>query len=308
MIEFTYRNQDEGGQNPLHSPAIECRNVAYRRSDTGKEVLQDVSLTVNRGEWVCLTGANGSGKSTLIRLMAGLLKPTGGTVSVFGQPVTAGTIHDIRGKIGMVFAEPDDQFIGLTVADDIAFGLGNRNLDRGEMEKRIGKYAGLLGISHLLDRHPATLSGGQKQLAAMAAVLAMEPAILLLDEAGSMLDDLAREQFAGVLRQLSSTGDYAIVSASHHPDEMAMADRLFMLSDGRVLAEGKPEELLASDEWTETCRITPPFALQFCRELARLGIGIGCHLDERKAVEALWTSLSTMSPAVTGTERRISPR
>lgn len=300
MINFTYKN----GNGNRDTPAIECAGVACRRPGSEKRVIDGVSLSVRQGEWVCLTGRNGSGKSTLIRLIAGMLPASEGTIRIDGTPLSPETVHALRGRIGMLFPEPDDQFVGLTVANDIAFGLENRCLPRGEMEERIRTYSGLLGIESLLPRHPATLSGGQKQLAAMAAVLAMEPTILLLDEAGSMLDDRGREQFRDVVGRLRSTGKYTILSVTHDPEEMALADRIVMLGDGRVLAEGRPGQLLAREDLLAECRIHPPFTLAFCRELARLGLAIGDHLDERKAVDALWASLSTTSRSAFGTEPR----
>lgn len=283
-----------------HPPALACRHVSYRRPGEDAPVIDDVSLTVQRGEWVCLTGRNGSGKSTLLRLLAGMLPASAGTISIDGEPLSADTMAEARNKIGMVFASPDDQFIGLTVADDIAFGLENRGLPREEMVARIDRYAGLLGLEALLDRHPATLSGGQKQRAAMAAVLAMEPAILLLDEAGSMLDDQARADLRNVVQNLRKAGTHTVLSITHDPEEMALADRLIMLADGKILAAGKPEQLLVREDLLARCRIAPPATLAFCRELAKRGIDIGHHLDERKAVDALWASLSTTSRPDTG--------
>lgn len=276
-------------------PALECRHVSYRLPGEGKPVIDGVSLAVHRGEWVCLTGPNGSGKSTLLRLLAGMLPAAAGAVRIEGETLFPESEDRARQKIGLVFASPDDQFIGLTVADDIAFGLENRCLPREEMIARIERYAGLLDVRDLLGRHPATLSGGQKQRAAMAAVLAMEPDILLLDEAGSMLDDAARAQLRDVIRALREAGTHTVLSITHDPEEMALADRLIMLRDGKILAEGKPEELLTDESLLAACHITPPAALAFCRELARCGIDIGRHLDERKAVDALWASLSTTS-------------
>lgn len=306
MINFTNNDRQDlrqyGVTDGADVPAIECRNVACRRPGSTVRTLDGLSLTVRRGEWVCLAGRNGSGKSTLVRLIAGLLAADEGEVRIDGERLDARSIPRIRGKIGMLFSEPDDQFVGLTVADDIAFGLENLGLSREEMEARILRYAELLGIGHLLDRHPAAMSGGQKQLAAMAAVLAMEPSILLLDEAGSMLDDRARSHFRTFVNRLRSTGRYTIVSVTHDAEEMMLADRLVLVAEGRVMAEGEPQRLLADEQLLADCRIAPPFVLAFCRELARLGRPIGLHADERKAVDALWASLSNKSPSGFGTE------
>lgn len=290
------------------SIVIECRNVSCRRPGSTAPAVDGVSLAVRRGEWLCLAGRNGSGKSTLIRLMAGLVPACGGEVLIEGERFAGGAASRLLGKIGVLFSEPDDQFVGQTVADDIAFGLENLCLSREEMSERIARVASLLGIERLLARHPATLSGGQKQLAAMAAVLAMEPSILLLDEPGSMLDDRSREQFRAVVGRLHATGRYTIVQATHDPADMLAADRLAMLAGGRLLAEGRPERLLADGELLAECRMEMPFVLAFCRELARLGFDIGDHLDERKAVDALWAFCSTTSRPAIGTMPRVRMR
>jgi energy-coupling factor transport system ATP-binding protein len=277
------------------SPVLELRGVSCRRPGAPAPAISGVTLRVERGEWLCLAGRNGSGKSTLIRLMAGLLSPSEGDIFVGGERFAGEDGDRLRSRIGVLFSEPDDQFIGQTVADDIAFGLENLCLSREEMDGRIDRVAGMLGIGRLLGRHPSTLSGGQKQLAALAAVLAMEPDILLLDEPGSMLDDRSREMLRSAVARLHATGRYTIVQATHDPEDMLAAGRLAMMSGGRLLAVGRPEALLADEKLAAECRLETPFVLAFCREMARLGFGIGDHLDERKAVEALWAYASRTS-------------
>lgn len=171
--------------------AYEVRQVSFAY-DPASPVLDDVSLNIPWGGWVSLVGANGCGKSTLAKLLGGLLAANAGVILIGGVPLNRETAHVLRPRIGMVFQNPDNQFIGATVEEDIAFGLEGRCLPREEMRRRVRSYAEKLRIGHLLSKHPAELSGGQKQRVAVAAILAMEPDIVIFDEASSMLDEKAR--------------------------------------------------------------------------------------------------------------------
>jgi len=279
--------------------AVLLKHVYYGQGCTN--VLKDVSLAIPHGQWVCIAGRNGAGKSTLIRLLNGLLLMTRGRILIDGVEQNGCTLGEIRRHIGMVFANPDDQFVGLTVEDDIAFGLENLCLSREEMQQRIQIYAERLDIVHLLHRHPATLSGGQKQRAAIAAVLAMEPAIIVLDEAASMLDEMAKRELLDLMRAMHGEGRYTIISVTHDVEEMAEADRMIVLDGGMIAADGSPRELLLQDELLQRCRLKAPFALQLCRELKARGIDIGELVREKEVLEALWAYHSKRYLTATGT-------
>ncbi|MEC0202168.1 energy-coupling factor transporter ATPase [Paenibacillus lautus] len=279
--------------------AVKLKHVYYGQGCTN--VLKDVSLTIPHGQWVCIAGRNGAGKSTLIRLLNGLLLMSRGRILIDGLELNGRTLGEIRRHIGMVFANPDDQFVGLTVEDDIAFGLENLCLSRGEMLQRIRTYAERLDMVHLLHRHPATLSGGQKQRAAITAVLAMEPSIIVLDEAASMLDEKAKNELLGFMRTMHNEGRYTIISITHDVEEMAEADRMIVLDGGMVTADGSPRELLLQEELLQRCRLKVPFALQLCRELKARGIDIGELVREKEVLEALWSYHSKRSLTATGT-------
>ncbi|OMF71443.1 ATP-binding cassette domain-containing protein [Paenibacillus glucanolyticus] len=279
--------------------AVLLEHVYYGQGCTN--VLKDVSLAIPHGQWVCIAGRNGAGKSTLIRLLNGLLLMSRGRILIDGLEQSGRTLGDIRRHIGMVFANPDDQFVGLTVEDDIAFGLENLCLSREEMQHRIQTYAERLDIVHLLNRHPATLSGGQKQRSAIAAVLAMEPSILVLDEAASMLDEKAKNELLDSMRAMHADGRYTLISITHDVEEMAEADRLIVLDGGMVTADGSPRELLLREDLLQRCRLKAPFALQLCRELKERGIDIGELVREKEVQEALWLYHSKRFLTATGT-------
>ncbi|AWP29989.1 ATP-binding cassette domain-containing protein [Paenibacillus sp. Cedars] len=279
--------------------AVLLEHVYYGQGCTN--VLKDVSLAIPHGQWVCIAGRNGAGKSTLIRLLNGLLLMSRGRILIDGLEQSGRTLGDIRRHIGMVFANPDDQFVGLTVEDDIAFGLENLCLSREEMQHRIQTYAERLDIVHLLKRHPATLSGGQKQRSAIAAVLAMEPSILVLDEAASMLDEKSKNELLDSMRAMHADGRYTLISITHDVEEMAEADRLIVLDGGMVTADGSPRELLLREDLLQRCRLKAPFALQLCRELKERGIDIGELVREKEVQEALWLYHSKRFLTATGT-------
>ncbi|MFE9275682.1 ATP-binding cassette domain-containing protein [Paenibacillus glucanolyticus] len=279
--------------------AVLLEHVYYGQGCTN--VLKDVSLAIPHGQWVCIAGRNGAGKSTLIRLLNGLLLMSRGRILIDGLEQSGRTLGDIRRHIGMVFANPDDQFVGLTVEDDIAFGLENLCLSREEMQHRIQTYAERLDIVHLLKRHPATLSGGQKQRSAIAAVLAMEPSILVLDEAASMLDEKSKNELLDSMRAMHADGRYTLISITHDVEEMAEADRLIVLDGGMVTADGSPRELLLREDLLQRCRLKAPFALQLCRELKERGIDIGELVREKEVQEALWLYHSKRYLTATGT-------
>jgi len=262
--------------------------VGYRRSAQERPVLSGISLTIPAGQWVCIAGPNGAGKSTLAKLMNGLLPASEGRIEIEGIGLDAETLWAIRRRIGVVFANPEDQFVGLSVEDDLAFGLENIQMNRDDMRQRIAEYARLLGIDGWLGRHPSTLSGGQKQRVAIASVLAMEPGILIFDEAMSMLDERAKLDMLALMREMQESGRYTLISISHDEDEVAAADRLLVVADGGIVADGRPDELLRDDELLRLCRMQQPYALQLCRELRRRGIDVGEHIREEEVLDALW--------------------
>ncbi|GFR36983.1 energy-coupling factor transporter ATP-binding protein EcfA1 [Insulibacter thermoxylanivorax] len=273
---------------------IELQSVVFRHARASAAVLSDVTLTIPEGQWVSIVGPNGSGKSTLLKVIGGLLRPRAGQVIINKVPLSNETLHLVRQQIGFVFQNPENQFVGQTVQDDIVFGLENQCLDRAVMEERLSRYSEHLGITELLPRYPGTLSGGQMQRAALAAVLAMEPQILLFDEATSMLDEQGRQEILGIMRQLQASGRYTIVSVTHDCEEMLASNRVIGLCGGQIIADGLPKQVLADDALLRKLRITPPYAARFARALQRCGVPVGDAWSEKELMDELWTFDSNM--------------
>ncbi|OWA35207.1 hypothetical protein B9G55_11085 [Saccharibacillus sp. O16] len=251
--------------------AVELRGIdfAYEQEQA---VLREINLHVDRGEWVAIVGESGCGKSTLVRLLNALLTPQAGQVLLFGEELTVHNAPLLRSRIGMVFQNPDNQFIGESVEEDIAFGLEGLCLERGEMERRIASYAQLLDITSLLHKHPGELSGGQKQRCAVAACLAMEPEIVVFDESTSMQDERSRRELLDMMDHMRRQGKYTIFSVTHDADEMLAADRILALKDGRVRGDRSPAAFFADEALLRDCGITLPFRLKLEQELNLLGI------------------------------------
>lgn len=232
---------------------IEINNLEYYYRQEEGLVIQDMSFSVQEGEWVTILGPNGSGKSTLSKLIIGLMDAKAGEILVYGEPVHSGA-YDIRQHVGMVFQNPDNQFVGSTVKDDIAFGLENKQLSRAVMEERIQYYASLVGLQDLLDAEPHHLSGGEKQRVAMASVLALETNIIILDEATSMLDPLGRVQVLETIQQLKGMNK-TILSITHDIKEALLADRVLVIDQGRIIAQGSVEEVFGQTQILQQARL-----------------------------------------------------
>lgn len=214
---------------------LELKNVSFEYNKNLK-ALNDVSFSVSKGEFLCILGHNGSGKSTLAKLIMGLHAVTSGEIYVDGTLLSIETVEEVRSKLGIVFQNPDNQFVGITVKDDIAFGLENRNICREEMLSRIDKYSKIIGVDHLLNRDPSTLSGGEKQKVAIAGILACEPEVIIFDESTSMLDPKSTEELLKTIKTLK--GDKTIIYITHHLNEALLADKVLVMSEGNVISSG----------------------------------------------------------------------
>lgn len=278
------QNQESGLEPEERKPgaavyALELENLVfgYGKADP---VIQGISAQITQGTWVSLVGANGSGKSTLAKLAGGLLTPKQGIVRIEGEELNAASLRRLRGRIGMVFQNPDNQFIGTTVEEDIAFGLEGLCLSRSEMRERVAEYAKRLNIADLLAKHPAELSGGQKQRVALASVLAMKPNIVIFDEASSMLDEKARHELLDLLVELRQSEAYTLISITHDADEVLQSDRVLVLDQGRIKADLLPEELFGQSELLASCRLVAPFRAQLKTALANRGLELAMDLKD----------------------------
>lgn len=273
-------------------PAYNVQHVSFAYSPE-KPVLSDLSFSILPGSWVSLVGPNGCGKSTLAKLLGGLLTMNEGTIEVDGILLSSGTIGKLRPRIGMVFQNPDNQFIGSTVEEDIAFGLENRHLPREEMKERVRSYAVKLEIDHLLTKHPSELSGGQKQRVAVASILALEPEIVIFDEASSMLDEKARGELLDILREMKAGGRYTMISITHDAEEIMASDRAIVLSSGGIAADLTPGELFHDSELLQTCRLIAPYSIRLEAELYKLGITMpNGKQQSREMADQIWQLFS----------------
>ena len=271
---------------------IELKNVSFRYDKTVEEYQIDtVSFHVKQGEWLSIVGHNGSGKSTVVRLIDGLLEAESGEIYVDGKQLTRETIWDIRSKIGIVFQNPDNQFVGATVEDDVAFGLENQGLPREEMKKRVAESLELVGMLDFKNREPARLSGGQKQRVAIAGVVALRPAILILDEATSMLDPEGRRELIQTVQEIRKDHQMTVVSITHDLEEVAMSDRVLVMKKGQVESTSSPRELFSRDD-LDQIGLDEPFTNQLRESLRETGYQLpDGYLTEGELEDKLWELL-----------------
>ncbi|KRM71421.1 energy-coupling factor ABC transporter ATP-binding protein [Lacticaseibacillus brantae] len=275
--------------------AISVSHLNYHYADSDRLALNDINFDVAAGEWVAIIGHNGSGKSTLAKNLNGLLAPDSGTVEVAGMTLSEDTVWDIRSKIGIVFQNPDNQFVGATVADDIAFGLENRGVPRPEMVERVKDALARVKMTDFADREPARLSGGQKQRVAIAGIIAQQPEIIILDESTSMLDPAGRQEVLATINQLRDELGLTVLSITHDIEEAAGAHRIILLNDGQIKEVGTPEEIFAHGSELLELGLDVPYAAKLKEALSERGVKLpDGYLNEERLVDYLWTLHSTM--------------
>ena len=272
----------------------------YTSAEDGLEkfAVNGVSLEVEKGEFLVVLGHNGSGKSTIAKHINALLLPTTGKVIVAGMDTSdPKNLWNIRSKAGMVFQNPDNQFVGATVEDDVAFGLENKGLPYKEMVSRVQEALSFVGMMDFKDREPARLSGGQKQRVAIAGIIAMRPSILILDEATSMLDPEGRQELIQYIEDKAIRKEYGmtVLSITHDLDEVAMSNRVLVLKQGKVESISSPRELFSRGSELVDLGLDIPFSALLTQKLKNQGL-IDCegYLTEKELVEQLWEYLSKM--------------
>lgn len=282
---------------------IEVQQLSYQYPDSGdRYALDQVSFDVHPGEWLAIVGHNGSGKSTLARAIDGLLPFKEGTVTVGGIQLSPETVWDVRAQIGMIFQNPDNQFVGATVADDVAFGLENRQVPRATMQKRVQAALAKVGMTQFAHREPSSLSGGQKQRVALAGVVAIAPKILILDEATSMLDPQGRQTVLELVRELRQTQQLTVISITHDIDEAASADRILVLDDGRLIEEATPATIFARGTALIQTGLDVPFTVKLAAELRARGIAAPQDFQTTEEMEA-WLCQSLLNTSTTPTKQ-----
>ncbi len=273
---------------------LSLKNISYSYPTGEEEVhraVDNVSLTVNDGEWIAIVGHNGSGKSTLAKLIIGLMFPDEGDVSLFLEKLTEDNLWDLRSRLGIVFQNPDNQFVGSTVQDDVAFALENNGIPFDEMVIRVHESLDQVKMLEFLDHEPHHLSGGQKQRVAIAGALALRPDLLIMDEATSMLDPQGRDEVIQIVQDLKKKTGLTVISITHDLEEALLADRIFVMNNGQILRDGTPEEIFSRGDELESIGLDLPFAMRITDLLRSNGMDIkGQHMTVEELVSELWTS------------------
>lgn len=272
---------------------IEVKNLKYKYDqEDEKYTLNDVSFHVKQGEWLSIIGHNGSGKSTTVRLIDGLLEAESGDIYISGDKLTADNVWEKRRLIGIVFQNPDNQFVGATVEDDVAFGLENQGVPLEEMRVRVQEALELVGMASFKKREPARLSGGQKQRVAIAGIVALRPNIVILDEATSMLDPEGRLELIRIVKEIKDEHNMTVISITHDLDEVALSDRVIVMKNGQIESTSTPAELFMRDDLIEL-DLEQPFTANLAESLRQAGIAIPLrYFTEEELEETLWEFIS----------------
>ena len=244
---------------------IEVKDLTFSYNEK-TNVLEAININIEKGEWIAVLGHNGSGKSTLAKTLVGLLEPKEGEIFIDGLILSEESAYEIRKKIGIVFQNPDNQFVGVTVRDDIAFGMENLCIPREEMLSKIDFYAKKVNMLDFLDKEPANLSGGQKQRVAIAGILAMQSDIIIFDEATSMLDPFSREELIKYIKTLHKDG-LTIIMITHDINEALLADKILVMNKGKVYAFEETETIMKKKEIFTDSHLELPVSLDIANSL-----------------------------------------
>ncbi len=273
---------------------LEIKNLTYQYEESSDiYAVNDVSFDVFRGEWVSIIGRNGSGKSTTARLIDGLMAAASGEIIIDGQTLTEKNVWELRQKVGMVFQNPDNQFVGSTVEDDVAFGMENHGVPREEMLVRVNAALERVNMQEFKTKEPARLSGGQKQRVAIAGIVALRPDIIILDEATSMLDPKGRLEIIQVVREIKEQYGLTVISITHDLDEASLSDKIIVMRDGKIEQIATPDALFLNHNLVDI-GLDVPFSANVARELRQNGLQIPeKYYTESELADFLWQSLLT---------------
>lgn len=263
--------------------AVEFNNINFSYNlDPNLLNLKNINFKIHENEYVCVIGHNGSGKSTISKVLTNILKPLSGEIKIFGTPINYYNNKFLRDNVGIIFQNPDSQFIGLTTEDDIAFGLENKKIDPLEMRNIINEVAKTIDITHLLDKDSISLSGGQKQRVAIASVLAMNPRIMIFDESTSMLDPRGKKELKQIMLDLKKHANKTIISITHDMDEVLNADKVIVLEKGEIKMIGKPDEIFVDETSLKRMALDFPFLIKLSKHLKDKNVlsKITINLDE----------------------------
>ncbi|HDE9845732.1 TPA: energy-coupling factor transporter ATPase [Staphylococcus aureus] len=246
---------------------IVFKNVSFQYQSDASFTLKDVSFNIPKGQWTSIVGHNGSGKSTIAKLMIGIEKVKSGEIFYNNQAITDDNFEKLRKDIGIVFQNPDNQFVGSIVKYDVAFGLDNHAVPHDEMHRRVSEALKQVDMLERADYEPNALSGGQKQRVAIASVLALNPSVIILDEATSMLDPDARQNLLDLVRKVKSEHNITIISITHDLSEAMEADHVIVMNKGTVYKEGTAIEIFDHSEELTTIGLDLPFPIKMSQLL-----------------------------------------
>lgn len=265
---------------------VEFKNVEFSY-DEGLTVINNLSFTVEKGTYTTLIGHNGSGKSTVAKLLIGLLECNKGEIFIDDLLMSEENLKEIRSRVGMVFQNPDNQFIGSTVRDDIAFGLENARVAQEKMDEIINRFADNVGMIDYLEREPEKLSGGQKQRVAIAGVLAMTPDIIIFDEATSMLDPKGKREIKQLIKDIHEQNQITVISITHDIEEVVESDYVYVLSHGEIAMQGKPEDVLLETDQLISLSLDVPFAIKIQQLFEKEGIQLNKEIKMEGLVKEI---------------------
>ncbi len=279
---------------------IRVNNISFQYDLKGPEALSGLSIEISEEEYIAVVGPNGCGKTTFLRHLNGLLLPSQGHVFVDDLDTTdPKALGEIRQRVGMVFQNPDNQLVGMTVEEDVAFGPGNLNLPSKEIKKRIDRAVDIVGISELIKRPPHSLSSGEKQLTAIAGVLAMNPRYIAFDEPTSYLDPSGKEKVLGVIKELHKQG-ITVIHVTHDMDEIVVANRVLVMNEGKILADESPGTVFGKNDWLRDLGLGIPRITELIIQLRQLGVDISPDIltleDASRELMTLINGSKTESP------------
>ncbi len=278
-------NNDKTTNNDSRETAVSFRNVVFSYNKDAKEpTIKNVSFDIYDGEYVCIIGGNGSGKSTISKILVGLLKPQSGDINIYKDKLSNITLKLIRRNVAIVFQNPDNQFIGLTPEDDIAFGLENNCINPTMMWDIIKVASSIVKIEHLLKFSASKLSGGQKQRVAIASALALNPKIIIFDESTSMLDATSKKEMLDLMLLLKKKYHKTIISITHDMEEIPYADKVIVVNKGEIERVGDPKLVFEDEEFLKKNKLNIPFALELSRKLREKNSKIDLTLDQQKLI------------------------
>ena len=275
-------------ENIAEDSAIFLKDLSFSYIENGPLNIKEITLDIKRGQSVAIIGHNGSGKSTLAKLIDGILVQKSGDIFIFGVKMTDDNVLLLRRDIALVFQNPDSQFIGATVRDDIAFGLENECVDPKAMPQMIEECATKVGMEEYLDREPCNLSGGQKQRVSIAGAIARKSSILILDEASAMLDPKGKSELRALIKKTREENpDLTVLNITHELEDASVADRVIVLNAGKVVLDGTPFEVFSHVEELKGMRLDIPFVQKLKQSLSVRGISLAEINSDEDLLNAL---------------------